>query len=157
MTTPDQTSLHDATDAANACQETKVTSSSRFLARSSDPLLLSGGPGDDTRFRICVNLIGGWSKPERSQSPEKRLKSTIVLAALQQVLPLKHRPRARSRSRCLWRQATRSLTATIGDARARPRVALPVRTSISRPRTSNPLRAKPRWPRLLASTRLGGK
>jgi hypothetical protein len=36
-----------------------------------------------------VNAIVGSFEPERSRSPEKRLKSPIVLAALQQALPRK--------------------------------------------------------------------
>jgi hypothetical protein len=56
----------------------------------------------------------------RSPSPETPLKSTIVLAALQQALPQKHRPRARIRRRCLWRIATMSFrrpSGTLGVTR----------------------------------------
>jgi hypothetical protein len=53
-----------------------------------------------------VNAIVGSFEQERSQSPEKRLKSTIVLATLQQALGQKRRPQDGIRRRRKWRKAS---------------------------------------------------
>jgi hypothetical protein len=55
---------------------------------------------------LRVNPTVGSFMPERSRSQGQRLKSTIVLATLQQALPQKDRPRARIQRRRCWRDPT---------------------------------------------------
>jgi hypothetical protein len=78
--------------------------------------------GLDERYR--VNAIVGSLKPERSQSSEKQLKSTLVLAALQQAL---RREATTSR-----RNSTSSQMAQSSDARQRDRLRRESSSRVSR-------------------------
>jgi hypothetical protein len=71
-----------------------------------------------------VNAIVGSLKPERSQSSEKQLKSTLVLAALQQAL---RREATTSR-----RNSTSSQMAQSSDARQRDRLRRESSSRVSR-------------------------